>query len=159
MRADIDLLRPWFIIFFSFYGFQWFLVSSITSEWFSMAFRWIWVALLCFHRVLTVFTVTLVVFLVFVDFRVLQCFIVAFHDFWVFYHGLTRDKISFGKMFAWLNVLLTKCSTDKMKTRGSHKRTFHGGEGSFSCEICGKVKSTARLLKCHMISHRVAVHA
>ena len=44
-----------------------------------------------------------------------------------------------------------------MKTLGSHKRTFHGGEGTFSCEICGKVKSTARLLKCHMISHRVGV--
>ena len=44
-----------------------------------------------------------------------------------------------------------------MKTLGSHKRTFHGGEGTFSCEICGKEKRTARLLKCHMISHRVGV--
>ena len=44
-----------------------------------------------------------------------------------------------------------------MKTRDSHKRTFHGGEGTVSCEICGKVKSAARLLKCHMISHRVGV--
>ena len=42
-------------------------------------------------------------------------------------------------------------------TRGSHKRTFHGGEGTFSCEICGKVKSTARFMKCHMISHRVGI--
>ena len=35
--------------------------------------------------------------------------------------------------------------------------TFHGGEGTFSCEICGKVKNTERFMKCHMISHRVGV--
>ena len=44
-----------------------------------------------------------------------------------------------------------------MKTLGFHKRTFHGQEGTFSCDLCGKAKTTARQLKCHMISHRVGV--
>ena len=86
-----------FLQFFMVFNCFW--CSSMT-EWFSMAFRWFLVALHCFHRVLTVFTVPLVVFLVFVDFRVLQCFIVAFHGFQVIYHGQTRHKISFDKMSA-----------------------------------------------------------
>ena len=76
----------------------------MTFEWFSMAFRWFSVALHCFHRVLTVFTVPLVVFLVLVDFCVLRCFIVAFHDLFECFtmagHG-TR-------------YLLAKCLPDEM---------------------------------------------